>query len=84
MLPIGARFEFRGRCYTKLALSMASDDERLGNIFQDETEVTTSDDVKLVSNLREFSKPDWTKRLHTKRGRSRKRWAYPADLDSLQ
>lgn len=39
-LPIGARFEFRGRRYEKLALSMARDEERCGNIFQDEAEVT--------------------------------------------
>ncbi len=38
-LPIGARFEFRGRRYEKLALSMARDEERCGNIFQDEAEV---------------------------------------------
>jgi hypothetical protein len=38
-LPIGARFEFRGRRYEKLALSMARDEERCGNIFQYETEV---------------------------------------------
>jgi len=33
-LPLGARFEFRGRRYEKLALSMARDEERCGNIFQ--------------------------------------------------
>jgi hypothetical protein len=38
-IPIGARFEFRGRRYEKLALSMARDEERCGNIFQDEAEV---------------------------------------------
>jgi len=38
-LPIGARFEFRGRRYEKLALSLARDEERCGNVFQDETEV---------------------------------------------
>lgn len=38
-LPVGARFEFRGRRYEKLALSLARDEERCGNIFQDHTEV---------------------------------------------
>ena len=38
-IPIGQFFEFRGRRYKKLALSMASDEERNGNIFQGQTEV---------------------------------------------
>ncbi len=38
-LPLGARFEFRGRRYEKLALAMAGDEDRCGNIFRDETEV---------------------------------------------
>ena len=38
-IPIGARFEFRGHRYEKLALSLARDEERLGNIFHAETEV---------------------------------------------
>lgn len=38
-LPVGARFEFRGRRYEKVALSMARDEERLGNAFHAETEV---------------------------------------------
>ena len=38
-LPLGARFEFRGRRYEKLALSLARDEERMGNIFHAETEV---------------------------------------------
>ncbi len=38
-LPIGARFEFRGRRYEKLALAMAGDEDRCGNIFQYECEV---------------------------------------------
>jgi hypothetical protein len=36
-LPLGGRFEFRGRRYEKLALSLARDEERCGNIFQAET-----------------------------------------------
>jgi hypothetical protein len=38
-LPIGARFEFRGRRYEKLARSFAGDEDRCGNVFQGETEV---------------------------------------------
>ena len=38
-LPLGARFEFRGKRYEKLALSMAGDEDRCGNIFQEEAEV---------------------------------------------
>jgi hypothetical protein len=38
-IPIGGHFEFRGRRYKKLALSMASDEDHYGNIFQAETEV---------------------------------------------
>ncbi len=33
-LPIGARFEFRGRRYEKLAASFAGDEDRCGNVFQ--------------------------------------------------
>jgi hypothetical protein len=33
-IPIGRFFEFRGRRYQKLALSMASDEDRNGTIFQ--------------------------------------------------
>ncbi len=38
-LPLGARFEFRGRRYEKLALAMACDEDRCGNIFQDDAQV---------------------------------------------
>jgi hypothetical protein len=38
-IPIGQFFEFRGRRYRKLALSMASDEDRNGAIFRAETEV---------------------------------------------
>jgi len=36
---IGQFFEYRGRRYRKLALSMASDEDRNGNIFQAQVEV---------------------------------------------
>jgi len=39
-LAPGARFEFRGRHFKKVAISMAQDSERNGNIFQGETEIT--------------------------------------------
>jgi len=38
-IPIGQFFEYRGRRYRKLAISMASDEDRNGNIFQAQTEV---------------------------------------------
>jgi hypothetical protein len=38
-LPVGARFEFRGRRYEKVALSMAGDEERCGSVFHDNAEV---------------------------------------------
>jgi len=38
-IPIGGHFEFRSRRYKKLALSMASDEERNGTIFLAQTEV---------------------------------------------
>ena len=41
-LPEGARFEFGGRQYQKVAVSMAQDDRRWGHIFLDECEVEWS------------------------------------------
>ena len=38
-IPIGGYFEFRGRRYRKLALSLASDEDRNGNLFMAQTEV---------------------------------------------
>ncbi len=38
-IQIGQWFEFRGRRYRKLVLSMASDEDRNGTIFQPQTEV---------------------------------------------
>lgn len=38
-IQIGQFFEFRGRRYKKLALSMASDEDRYGTIFMAQTEV---------------------------------------------
>ena len=38
-IPIGQHFEFRGRRYRKLALSMASDEDRNGTSFMAQTEV---------------------------------------------
>jgi hypothetical protein len=38
-LAKGARFEFRGKQYQKVAMSMAEDAEHTGNVFQAETEV---------------------------------------------
>ena len=53
-IPIGQFFEYRGRRYKKLALSMASDEDRNGNIFQAQTEVLPDPlaqaDLLLASN----------------------------------
>ncbi len=38
-IPIGGHFGYRDRRYRKLAISMASDEDRNGNIFRPETEV---------------------------------------------
>jgi len=59
-LPIGSRFEFRGRRYEKLALSLACDEERCGNIFQDQTEVLS--DATPLPASRPAGRP-WTERL---------------------
>jgi hypothetical protein len=47
-IPIGQHFEFRGRRYKKLALSMASDEDRIGNIFQSQTEVLPDPCIHLL------------------------------------
>ncbi len=46
-IPVGANFEFRGRRYRKLALSMACDEERMGNVFHDQTEVVLAEGPSL-------------------------------------
>ena len=38
-LAKGARFEFRGKQFEKVAMSMAVDADRNGNVFQGETEI---------------------------------------------
>lgn len=38
-VPIGGRFEFRGRRYEKMAGSIACDEDRFGNNFHPGTEV---------------------------------------------
>ncbi len=38
-LPVGARFEFRGRRYEKISDEIGRDEERGGNVFQPGTEV---------------------------------------------
>jgi len=38
-IPIGGHFEFRGRRYQKLALNIASDEDKNGTLFQAQTEV---------------------------------------------
>jgi hypothetical protein len=38
-VQIGEIFEFRGRRYRKVAMSMAHDEDRCGNVFQENTDV---------------------------------------------
>jgi len=38
-LPFGTRFTFHGKAYIKIALNMAEDENRNGNIFQADTQV---------------------------------------------
>ena len=47
-LAVGARFFFWGRRYVKLAMSMAEDEDRVGHIFQAETEVTADGEPLLL------------------------------------
>jgi hypothetical protein len=47
-LAVGARFFFRGRGYVKLAMSMAEDEDRVGHIFQAETELTADGEPLLL------------------------------------
>jgi|GEM_PF-6109308 hypothetical protein len=44
-IPIGRYFEFRGRRYQKLALSLARDEDRYGTIFLAQTEVLPQDQI---------------------------------------
>ena len=39
-LPVGARFNHGARRYAKIALNMAQDEDRCGNVFHDLTEVS--------------------------------------------
>jgi hypothetical protein len=48
-LAIGARFEFRGRQFEKLAVSMARDADRIGHIFPAGSEVTPIGEPLLLS-----------------------------------
>jgi hypothetical protein len=41
-IPIGARFTFGGQTFTKSALSVGQDDQRMGNVFQYEAEVESN------------------------------------------
>ncbi len=49
-LPVGTRFEFRGLRYEKVARSMACDEERLGNVFHEDTEVVWSPPAPRAGN----------------------------------
>jgi len=65
-IPIGGHFEFRGRRYKKLALSMAEDKDYYGNIFQGQTEVLPDPLAKVglapvvvCSPPQAKAKPEW-------------------------
>ena len=44
-LPLRTRFRFYGKHYTKIAMSMAKDENGNGNIFQAETKVETDEPI---------------------------------------
>ena len=69
-LPLGARFEFRGRRYEKLALSMARDEERCGNIFRDETEVFWHRRPGEQPKPLRPPEPHWTSYMHPAPGQA--------------
>ena len=62
-LPVGARFCFRERRYEKIALSMARDEDRCGNVFHDETEVAWDRRPGEEARPRRPPKPHWTSYL---------------------
>ncbi len=71
-IPIGARFEFRGRRYCKLALSLAQDEERFGNVFHDSTEVLPDQGVQPLPLTRDpRTEKHWTDYIHPAPGQSR-------------
>jgi hypothetical protein len=48
LLAPGARFEFRGRQFVKIGITMARDSERVGTIFQGGAEVTPIGELLLL------------------------------------
>ena len=60
-IPIGQCFEFRGRRYQKLALSMASDEDRNGNIFQPQTKVLPDAFLRAISPMEVACSPPYAK-----------------------
>ena len=63
-LAPGARFEFDGKQFEKIALSMAEDSDRTGNILPGGTEVTPIGELLLLSveEAAKWKQPDmpWT------------------------
>ena len=49
LLAPGARFVFGGMLFMKIAMSMAQDFERIGHVFQGETDVTPIGEILLLS-----------------------------------
>ena len=70
-LPVGARFEFRGRRYEKVALSMADDEERRGSVFPDHVEVAWDKRPGEESRPPRPAEPYWTEYLCTAPGQVR-------------
>jgi hypothetical protein len=61
-VPVGESFRFNWRVYRKEALSMATDEEQLGNIFMGDTVVQVADGVALFHGPR-LPEPHWTEYL---------------------
>ena len=47
-LAIGARFFFLGRRFEKVAMSVAEDEQRVGNVFMGDAEVTADGEPLLL------------------------------------
>ena len=56
-LAIGARFEWGGLVYRKLALSMCADEHGIGYIFQDGAQVLALDDLAVRKTDYEAESP---------------------------
>ncbi len=63
-LPVGARFEFRGRRYHKIGLTIAGGEDRIGHVFLDQTEVLPDDPAQILPlDPVRANRPHWTSYL---------------------